>query len=341
MTYNEDPTRWTSSPDDAPELLRGAFAAGRDEGPSRGQMRSLALKIAAASAGGAVAVGTVKAASAGQAVATAATWSVGKVATAVALAGTLVTGGALVWRSGTERPEREVAGSARVNANGTAAPEAAESESALGTSAQARGGTSAQARGAARAPEISAQRADGPVVEPLVARGVSAQEHATPEGAVHAGEASRGAQHAAAAGASKGGNDSALDKTRGAASEKHKLAAGSASSAARVERAKATARPSATLSKSSKPTAPPSEIELLHRAQIALQARPREAFQLTQEHRRFYPEGEFAQERDALAIQALLRVGDTEKARDLAASFIRAYPSSPHAHRFREAMGLR
>jgi outer membrane protein assembly factor BamD (BamD/ComL family) len=90
----------------------------------------------------------------------------------------------------------------------------------------------------------------------------------------------------------------------------------------------------------SKPNAPSSEIELLRRAQVALQSRPREAFQLTQEHRRLYPAGEFAQERDALAIQALMRVGDTEKARDLATSFIRSYPSSPHAHRFREARGL-
>ena len=85
----------------------------------------------------------------------------------------------------------------------------------------------------------------------------------------------------------------------------------------------------------------PSEVELLRRARTSLAARPREAFALTQQHREHYPRGVFAQERDALAIEALLRAGDTETARNLAKSFVSAHPSSPHAHRFRETLGLR
>jgi hypothetical protein len=86
--------------------------------------------------------------------------------------------------------------------------------------------------------------------------------------------------------------------------------------------------------------AAPTEIELLRRAQLALRARPRESFRLTEEHRQRFPRGAFALERDALAIQALIRAGDADMARDLAESFVRAHPDSPHAHRFREAMGL-
>jgi outer membrane protein assembly factor BamD (BamD/ComL family) len=83
-----------------------------------------------------------------------------------------------------------------------------------------------------------------------------------------------------------------------------------------------------------------SEVELLRRARAALSAHPREAFEITQEHRALYPSGMFAQERDALAIEALMRTGDTNAARELAAQFVRAHPNSAHAHRFRETLGL-
>jgi outer membrane protein assembly factor BamD (BamD/ComL family) len=84
-----------------------------------------------------------------------------------------------------------------------------------------------------------------------------------------------------------------------------------------------------------------SEIELLRRARNALTNRPREAFALTEQHRQQYPSGMFAQERDALAIEALMRSGDMATARSLAERFVREHPNSAHAHRFREAMGIR
>ena len=84
----------------------------------------------------------------------------------------------------------------------------------------------------------------------------------------------------------------------------------------------------------------PSEVELLRRARAALGSRPRAAYALTEEHREHYPSGVFAQERDALAIEALLRAGDDGTARELARHFVRDYPASPHAHRFRETLGL-
>jgi outer membrane protein assembly factor BamD (BamD/ComL family) len=83
-----------------------------------------------------------------------------------------------------------------------------------------------------------------------------------------------------------------------------------------------------------------SEIDLLRSARAALASRPREAYQLTEQHRNLYPQGVFTQEREALAVEALLRTGDLKLARELAEVFVKRYPSSPHAHRFREAMQL-
>ncbi len=316
MTYGEDPTRWTSSPDEAPELLRGAFRAARDEGPNRAQMRSLAIKLAAASAGGAVAVGTVKAASAGQTLATAASWSAGKIAAVVAIAGTLVTGGAVVWRAGSEP---QLASSVRSSG--------APAQSALEEQAAGWVGERAQPELAPGTPRVEAVEGT-PIVEKFSA-GAGTSRAGSETVTEHTGVAKRAASGVAPRSVSVG--------TKSVRSAAQKPAR-----AREPQRAAQAARtPDAVKQASEKPSAPPSELELLRRAQVALTGRPREAFQLTQEHRKLYPAGEFAQERDALAIQALMRTGDEDKARDLAATFIRSYPSSPHAHRFREAMGLR
>jgi predicted Zn-dependent protease len=48
-----------------------------------------------------------------------------------------------------------------------------------------------------------------------------------------------------------------------------------------------------------------------------------------------YPDGILAQEREALAIEALYRVGKRDAAQTRAAAFLRAYPSSPHATKIR------
>ena len=69
-------------------------------------------------------------------------------------------------------------------------------------------------------------------------------------------------------------------------------------------------------------------------------ARPKLAFKLTEEHRDELPNSVFNQERDALAIEALMRAGDMDDARARAVDFVRSYPSSPHAHRFRETMNI-
>ena len=54
--------------------------------------------------------------------------------------------------------------------------------------------------------------------------------------------------------------------------------------------------------------------------------------QLDQARARF-PGGMLGQEREALAIEALSQSGQRAAARERAAAFLRAYPSSPHATR--------
>lgn len=310
MTYDHDPARWTASPEEAPELLRGAFAAARNEGPSRAHMRALTVKLAAASAaGGAVAVGTVKAASAGNAIATAATWSAAKIASVIAIAGSVVTG-AVIWQQ-TSSSTAELPRKAR--SAQLVAPSADPAPNAEAPAAGPTGSVSAEPR------PVSTELRAEPVIDqlPIVHEGAAnPSARANSASRSHAGQASMRTLpgvHAA--------------DVRG--------------SAARAGKATPPARSSGT--KAARQTADEvtNELALLQSAQAALAARPRQAFQLTQEHRKLYPKGEFAQERDALAIQALMRAGETENARNLAEAFIRSYPGSPNAHRFREAMGIR
>jgi hypothetical protein len=54
--------------------------------------------------------------------------------------------------------------------------------------------------------------------------------------------------------------------------------------------------------------------------------------------RRDYPQGVLAQERDALAVEALLALGERAKARALAAQFLVRYPASPHAASVKRAL---
>lgn len=347
MTYDQDPARWSTDPDEAPELLRGAFSAGRKEGPDRTHMRALAVKLAAASAGGAVAVGTVKAASAGNTIATAATWSAAKIAGVIAVAGSVVTG-AVVFRGSSSEVDAARSAKAPIQAPAAQAPAVPSSET---PAENVPGPTGAAAAPAGQvATTVVGAGSTAPTVQPLnsadsanpgsqVASAGTRGGVAEPSGDVDApGNAPSGSRVARSGtdarrpSASKSG-DRRNAESRSSAAGAQKTQSSSAASSSAVA--------SASRAGGSGEAAPPTEISLLRSAQVALQARPREAFQLTQQHRKLYPSGVFAQERDALAIQALMRSGDTEQARSLAQAFIRSYPSSPHAHRFREAMGIR
>jgi len=323
MTYNTDPSRWTESLAEAPDALRAPFAAARNEGPSDLQVRALALKLAALSAGTAVAASaaTAKAAASttagGAAAASAGTISVAKIAISVALFGATVTG-AVVWQG--KGAMRQVAQEAAPAAQVAPAPQA-----------QQPGETRAQAHNGA----LSNRSASPALTQ------APAVEATSPALDVRAGE-ENSAEEAPVANNEKLGVTSPADE--GAA-----LPRTSSSNGVRGSRARSSAQvTSAAASKAgngeatrSELSARAPEVDLLRRARAALTSRPREAFAITQEHRTLYPNGVFAQERDALAIEALMRAGEMDTARTLAERFVREHPSSPHAHRFIETMNLR
>ncbi|MEM1417278.1 MAG: hypothetical protein AAGH15_20440, partial [Myxococcota bacterium] len=75
----------------------------------------------------------------------------------------------------------------------------------------------------------------------------------------------------------------------------------------------------------------PTEVSLLVDARRVLDARPREALRLTRAHREAFPAGRLALEREVLAIDAHVRLGERRRARRRAAAFVERWPDSPHA----------
>lgn len=80
------------------------------------------------------------------------------------------------------------------------------------------------------------------------------------------------------------------------------------------------------------------ELELLARGRRIVASAPARALQLTAEHALRYRDGVLAQEREVLAIDALMRLGRRELARARARSFAARYPDS--AYRVRLAAEL-
>ncbi|HVY38867.1 MAG TPA: hypothetical protein VHM31_13070 [Polyangia bacterium] len=82
----------------------------------------------------------------------------------------------------------------------------------------------------------------------------------------------------------------------------------------------------------------PGEAGLLRSAREALATSPARTLSLTNEHLRRYPHGMLNQEREALAIEALLALGSVKEARQRAWAFELEYPDSPHRARIRQAL---
>jgi hypothetical protein len=81
------------------------------------------------------------------------------------------------------------------------------------------------------------------------------------------------------------------------------------------------------------PAAKPTEAELLRDARQVLDRSPVVALSLCDEHQRDYPRGGLTQERELIAIAALLRLGRTSSAEARAARFRATYPRSPYLTR--------
>jgi len=80
------------------------------------------------------------------------------------------------------------------------------------------------------------------------------------------------------------------------------------------------------------------ELELLQHANAALKGDPARALSLTAEHRQQFPSGNLAQEREVIAIKALVLLSDLAGARESLARFERAYPRSAHVLELRQSV---
>jgi hypothetical protein len=82
-------------------------------------------------------------------------------------------------------------------------------------------------------------------------------------------------------------------------------------------------------------SAPEAELALLQQSQAALDHDPAAALALAEEHARDYPRGVFGQEREMLAMEALVKLRRVPAALARADRFVRDYPASPHNERVR------
>ncbi len=80
------------------------------------------------------------------------------------------------------------------------------------------------------------------------------------------------------------------------------------------------------------------ELKLLRRAQQSLDHRPGHALELVREHERSYGSGVFTQEREVLAVEALLKLGNRGPAVRRGKRFIQQYPRSAHVRRIQNLL---
>jgi hypothetical protein len=78
---------------------------------------------------------------------------------------------------------------------------------------------------------------------------------------------------------------------------------------------------------------PETELSMLRRAQAALATAPDRALELARSHQERYGEGLLAQEREVIAIEALMRLGRVPEANQRTRDFSRRYPGSAHQRR--------
>ena len=84
---------------------------------------------------------------------------------------------------------------------------------------------------------------------------------------------------------------------------------------------------------------PQAEVKLLERAQDALRSRPAEALALCNDHAQRFPGGMLVQEREVIAIEALIKTGRKDEARRRADRFKARFPGSSHTRRLDALLG--
>ena len=77
------------------------------------------------------------------------------------------------------------------------------------------------------------------------------------------------------------------------------------------------------------------EVKLIDGAQRALQSEPRRALALVEEHARRFPDQLLEQEREVIAVAALVKLERKAEAAERAQRFLSRFPRSAHAVRMR------
>jgi hypothetical protein len=81
------------------------------------------------------------------------------------------------------------------------------------------------------------------------------------------------------------------------------------------------------------------ELAILNRAQDALAHAPTRALLLAEDHARAFPNGVFAQEREVIAIEALIKLQRSDAATARGRAFLSVFPTSTHAPRVQQMLG--
>ncbi len=81
------------------------------------------------------------------------------------------------------------------------------------------------------------------------------------------------------------------------------------------------------------------EFALIRSAEAALESSPSRALASAEEHARTFPSGQFEQEREMIAIDALTRLGRTNEAKRRANVFLARFPRTPYVSRLERVLG--
>lgn len=84
---------------------------------------------------------------------------------------------------------------------------------------------------------------------------------------------------------------------------------------------------------------PDDEFAFIRSAEAALESSPSRALASAEEHARTFPSGQFVQEREVIAVDALTRLGRTDEAKRRANAFLLRFPRTPYLSRLERALG--
>ena len=315
MTDERDPLRLLDPASSVDPLLREVLQRTSTSAPSAAQLQALALKVTAAAA-------VPAAASAAADSLSAPSWLAK--AGALKLSAALLIAGSAAWWGWSLLPVSQPEPRPRLEANaGPPAQPRAVSDRASGSGSTAVPSDPSGSTAVPAAPPSAAQpvrRADPASTRERERRGVRAEL-----GSSTRAEGSPARRPRAALTGSGSGARSAVRGPASAAPRAGVEPAAGSTDPAQPVAAEAEAPAAAQ--------AADSELTLLSRAQGLLARDAQAALEVMNEHARAYPRGEFAQEREALAIDALRRLGRRQELQTRARAFLQRYPSSPHRDR--------